>query len=290
MTDIEKRSYEEAIEEFIREVFEQNYELLRLETGMAIAPDIKQTALNQVLLYWRVLRDVAENVTDTEVRLSLPQQKTPHKRNYNIEGVVDIVRDSDQTIMYDIKTHDADYVRANIDLYEQQLNIYAYIWQELRQQPLDQTAVIATNYPEEVQVALESGNNEQLAWALSRWDPVVPIEFSMQRVLETIHEFGEVVDAIEENVFAPPPVETLQGALPGSGNVKFATRVCRNCDARFSCDSYRRYARQGRGQVEQRDFKQYYRDLTAGEEDESWRTASLDAAYSTEDLRRDFVE
>ena len=58
-------------------MFEQNYEELRLESGQAVAPDVKQTALNQVLLYWRKLRAIAEGVTDTEVHLSLPRQRHP---------------------------------------------------------------------------------------------------------------------------------------------------------------------------------------------------------------------
>jgi hypothetical protein len=153
-------NHEQEMEEFIRQVFEENYEKLRLESGHAITADIKETALNQVLLYWRKLREVAENVSDTEVRLSLPGQESPNGREYTIEGVVDILREQDRTLMYDIKTHDADYVRSNKELYEQQLNVYAHIWQELRQQPLDGCAVIATNYPDSIKEALSSGDPE----------------------------------------------------------------------------------------------------------------------------------
>ena len=125
MTDM---NYEREMEDFIRQVFEENYEQLRLASGHAITADVKETAYNQVLLYWRKLRGIAENVTDTEVRLSLPGQESPRGREYTIEGVVDIVREQDRTLMYDIKTHDADYVRTNIELYEQQLNVYAHIF------------------------------------------------------------------------------------------------------------------------------------------------------------------
>jgi hypothetical protein len=65
------------------------------------------------LRYWQKLKHVAEKVTDTEVRLVLPHQQTPQNRRFNIEGVVDILRDEGRTIMYDIKTHDVDYVREN---------------------------------------------------------------------------------------------------------------------------------------------------------------------------------
>ena len=117
----------EEIAEFIRENFESNYEELRAAAAHSIAPDVKAAALHQVLLYWRVMRDVALNVSDTEVRLSLPAQATPQGRIYSIDGIVDILRDNARTVMYDIKTHDADYVRANLEIYAEQLNVYAHI-------------------------------------------------------------------------------------------------------------------------------------------------------------------
>lgn len=274
------------IEAFIRDMFEENYELLRLEGAGALAPDSKETALQQVLLYWRKMRDVAESVTDAEVKLNLPGQETPKGHGFASEGVVDIVRDQDHTVMYDIKTHDVEYVRANKDLYEQQLNVYAYIWQELRGHPLDETAVIATDYPEGVKEALSSRDEEQLAHALDEWDPLVRVPFDMARVQAKIDEFAEIVDAIEDGDFAPRPVEDLRERWPGS-NTLFATRVCRNCDARFSCSSYRRYALRGRGRVERR-FREYFSDLGTDIEQENWRTVNLDAAPDTAELMSDF--
>ena len=128
---------ESEIEAEIRRMFEENYELMRLEGGHALSADVKEAALNQVLFYWRKMRDVAENVTDTEVKLNLPEQITPQGRKYGIEGVVDIIREDERTVMYDIKTHDSDYVRANTAEYEKQLNVYAHIWQGLRGLELD---------------------------------------------------------------------------------------------------------------------------------------------------------
>lgn len=285
MTDT---AYEAEMEAFIRETFEENYEQMHMESGIGIAPDVKETALNQVLLYWRVLRDVAENVTDTEVRLSLPCCTTPQGRDFTIKGVVDILRDNDRTVMYDIKTHDAEYVRANRDLYEQQLNVYAYIWQELRRQKLDEMAIIATDYPEIVKEALLSNDLTQMEYALHQWQPVVDIDFDGQKVIETVHEFGEVVDAIEENRFEARSVADLMTTLPGTLNVRFATRVCRNCDARFSCSSYRIYALSGHTGVAEQKMRQYYGDYPSDPDQEAWRTAGLDASPNTQSLRADF--
>lgn len=280
-------TFEQEMETFICQVFNQNYEELRLDSGHAISPDVKQTAFNQVLLYWRILREVAENVTDTEVRLSLPNLETPQGRDYAIEGVVDILRDNDRTVMYDIKTHNADYVRANIDLYEKQLNVYAFIWQNLRQMQLDEMAVIATDYPESVRDALSSGNDDELEYALKQWQPVVPIDFDPQRVEQTVSEFGYVVDAIEEGQFSPPSLEILKKTLPGTRNIRFATNVCRNCDARFSCSSYRQYAWQSRSAAE-RAINQYFSEGLVDAEQEAWRAANLDTSSTPDGLRDDY--
>ncbi len=276
-----------SIEDFIRQVFEQNFAELRLDSGHALAPDVKQTALNQVLLYWQKLSSIAENVSDTEVRLSLPGQETARGRDFTIEGVVDILRENDRTIMYDIKTHNADYVRANLETYEAQLNIYAHIWQRLRSQSLDGTAVIATDYPEDVQSALESGNLERLRYALEGWNPVVEIAFDLGRVDETIRDFGAVVDCIEDGKFAPPALTRLQTTMPGTRNIRFGTHVCRNCDARFSCAPYREYA-QGSRQLAERSVMQYFSEAPGEQEQEAWRTGNLDAMMEAGELRRDF--
>jgi hypothetical protein len=281
-------AYELELDAYIRQVFEQNYEELRLDSGHAISPDVKRTALNQVLLYWRVLREVAQNVTDTEVRLSLPGQETPRGRDYTIEGVVDILREEDRTVMYDIKTHNADYVRANLKLYEQQLNVYAHIWKELRKQRLDEMAVIATDFPDAVRDALAGENDDELTYALNQWQPVVPIDFDPRRLEETVKEFGQVVDAIEDGRFAPPPLEKLQEHMSGLRNIRFGTHVCRNCDARFSCVSYRQYAWLGGKKAADRAILQYLQEAMTDAEQETWRSANLDASADSMDLSRDF--
>lgn len=261
------------IEDFLRQRFEENFEQLMLESGHTLTADVKETALQQVLLYWRKLREVALSVTDTEVRLSLPHQTSPQGREYTIEGVVDIVRADDRTIMYDIKTHEADYVRANLELYKQQLNVYAHIWQELRREPLDAMAVIATDFPRAVKEALANPDPLALQTALEAWDPLVPIEYDPAHKDRTLYAFGETVDKIESGEFAPPPLERLNETIPGAlTHERFGTRICRQCDARFSCDSYRQYAR-GSRQVRERGMTYFTDDQP---DQELWRTAGLE--------------
>lgn len=250
---------DDDINQFIRDRFEENLAVLQMEGGHALAGEVKESALNQVLLYWRKLRDVAERITDTEVKLSLPGQRTPQGREFTIEGVVDIIRENDRVVMYDVKTHDADAIEADKGSYERQLNVYAHIWQNLRGQQLDETAIICTAYPQTMREALRENDGDRIEFELKRWNPLIDIPFSAEHVGQTIQEFGEVVDQIEGRAFGPPPLEKLMSRLPGI-RTTFAVHVCRNCDARFSCSAYRDYARGSRGGAESR-FRQYLDDF-----------------------------
>jgi hypothetical protein len=270
------------IEAEIRRLFEENYELMRLEGTHALSADVKEAALNQVLFYWHKMRDVAENVTDTEVKLNLPEQTTSQGRKYGIEGVVDIIREDGRTVMYDIKTHDSDYVRANTAEYEKQLNVYAHIWQGLRGQELDQTAIIATSYPNPVRDAIASNDQKRLVKELENWNPLIDIPFKQENVEETIREFGEVVDAIESREFKPPSVERLKSALPGK-KYTFAVQVCRNCDARFSCSAYRNYIRSSAAKSDSM-LKRFLNDFGSDLEREDWRFSNLAVTPSPEEL------
>jgi len=229
------------IEEWIAREYEANYERLRLEGGHALSPEVKRQGLLQIIMYFRKMREVAETVTETEVKLTLPEQSSPEGNKFTIEGVVDIIREKDTTTMYDVKTHDADYVKANKEDYIDQLNVYTHIWQNLRNEKLSGTAIIATQFPKSLKRAIDSDEEEKLQKELEKWDPVIPIPFSQEKVGDTITKFACVVDKIESRDFKPPSLEQLQKRIKGTRQ-RFATRVCRNCDARFSCDAYRVYA------------------------------------------------
>jgi hypothetical protein len=263
----------------LREMFDRNFERLRLEKGHSLSPDVREAAWEQVRLYWRKLRHIAETVTDTEVKLNLPNQKTRKKRTFCIEGVVDIVRENEKVTMYDIKTHDLEFVRENIELYRDQLNVYAHIWQNLRGERLDETAVIATPVPETVSAAVRSADPAQIEAALDAWSPVVLIAFDAGNVRKTIAEFAKVVDRIEDREFHPPPLGELT-KREGKRDT-FATRVCRNCDMRFSCSSYREYARKykDRGWSKFADFN----DIKADEVESIARIDAV-ALHDTEQI------
>ncbi len=274
---LEELQKQVEMEQFIIDSFEINFERLRMEGGHAVAPEVKRQALLQVLMYYRKLKDIAETVTDTEVKLTLPQQTSPNGNKFIIEGVVDIVRDNYKgtTTMYDIKTHEADFVRGNIENYDKQLNVYTHIWQKLRNQRLDSTAIVATQFPHTLKKALDEDDEAKIERELEKWNPVIPIPFSSDSVESTILQFGCVVDKIEGRQFSPPSLNKLKEVVQGTKE-KFGTRVCRNCDARFSCDSYREFAQEN--QSFRGGFAEYISDLGLSEEVENWtNTNSLEA-------------
>jgi len=250
-------------EEQLRTMFDQNFERLRLENGHSLGREVQTAAWEQVLAYWRKLRHIAMTVTDTEVKLNLPNQKTPRGRTFCIEGIVDIVREADKVTMYDLKTHELQYVIDNNEQYLDQLNVYAHIWQNLRNERLDETAVISTQLPDNVAKAIRSNNATLIEEAFATWNPIVPIAFDPDNVKKTISEFAKVVDQIEDHDFHPPSLKVL---LRGEGSRgTFASRICRNCDLRFSCSSYREYARKYRDRSWTK-FADFY-DLEADEQE-----------------------
>ncbi len=252
---------DEEVEQRIREFFNHNYDLLRQEGGHVLAEGAKQQALEQSLLYWRKLKAIATSVTDTEVKLALPGQVTPRGRQFVIEGIVDIVHEGEDVRMYDLKTHEEREVRAEGDLYQDQLNVYAYIWTGIHRQLLNGTAIIATRLPPELREALRSGDVALMNEAMKAWQPVVELPFDETEVKRTIEDFGRCVDAIEDGEFAPPSPSVLRRAR-GTRRYKdagarqharaeskptFAQIHCRNCDVRFSCSSFRTHLERQNG-------------------------------------------
>lgn len=273
----------DTTEQFLHDAFEANFERLKEECGRVVTPDVKEAALQQVLLYWQKLRTLAEQVTETEVHLVLPDQQSPEGRRYTLEGVVDIVREHDETIMYDLKTYlDAETAGADTEPHFKQLNVYAHIWQTLRGQPLDAVAVIATRPPPALRHALGTRDHARIEKALAAWDPVLPIPVRPEALVEVIADFGGVVDAIEGHCFAPPPVDVLLALSRPNSRVSFGTDVCGNCDARFSCSSYRQFIlRTRQAQRPEVVLNDYYADFGVDADKDVW----LDANVPTVDLR-----
>jgi hypothetical protein len=262
---------EAEIKQHIAEVFEQNYNILKTEAGHGLTEDVKQNALEQVFLYYKKCKEIAERVTDTEVKLTLANQKTNSKKKpktFAIEGIVDIVSENGKTWMYDLKTDSLDHIESNMRRYEAQLNVYTHIYQELRKQELEGTAIISTAVPMELKAAIESKDQKRIDAEMEKWHPVLPMkDFSQESIQATIEEFKDTVDKIETNQFSPPPVTRLGEKLSDKYYGRtFARRTCGNCDARYSCKSYQEYT--GKGSKKRKDFedRRFY-DVYDSEED-----------------------
>lgn len=271
-------------ERFLLDAFEDNFERLRVESGRSLAPTVKDAARQQVLLYWRRLRGLAEQVEETEVHLVLPDQRTPKGRAYTLEGVVDIVQDADRTVMYDLKTFlDADSARDAPGPYVEQLNVYAHIWEGLRGNAPDAVAVVATRPTRPVVSALRTGDRRRVEDAVRGWEPVVDLPLAPAEVRATIAGFGAVVDDIEERRFPPPSVAKLQQPARPNARNPFAYDVCRNCDGRYACPAWRQYQRAlapGRADTA---LYEALTDVGADSEREDWRDSALSDAPRRDD-------
>lgn len=265
-------------ERFLMEAFEANFERLREESGRSLAPFIKESARQQVLLYYRRLRELAAQVEETEVRLVLPEQTSPDGRQYTLEGVVDIVEDGSSTVMYDLKTYlDADAARDHVEPHYRQLNVYAHIWKGLRGRQLDKVAVIATRPTRPLYRALRAGEPAKIQSAMEEWDPVLEVPVDGNVVAEVMESFGRVVDLIEDRKFGPPALEVLKAPSRPDGKVPFAQDVCLNCDARFGCASYRQLVRaQSPGRADQA-LRDASADFGGDAEKQDWRDSGVTA-------------
>jgi hypothetical protein len=265
-------------ERFLLEAFESNFERMREESGRSLAPFIKESARQQVLLYYRRLHDLAAQVEETEVRLVLPDQTSPAGRKYTLEGVVDIVEDGSSTVMYDLKTYlDADAARDHVDPHYRQLNVYAHIWRGLRGKQLDKIAVIATRPTRPLYRALRAGEPMKIQASMDSWNPVLEVPVDANVVDEVMESFGRVVDLIEDRKFSPPRLEVLKSPSRPDGRVPFAQEVCVNCDARFGCASYRQLVRaQSPGRAEEA-LRDATADFGGDAERQDWRDSGVTA-------------
>ncbi len=152
----------------------------------------------------------------------------------------------------------------------------------MRKQPLDEVAIIATAYPDGVKEALASRDELRLENELNEWNPLVEIELNPQHVEEIITDFGRIVDCIESGEFKPATLEKL-GTRYGDKTAMFATVVCRNCDARFSCGSYHRYVL-GAGGGTELTLRQYIGDYGPDLDQQEWLSGGLESTRNIEDL------
>lgn len=226
----------------LKQFFEDTYESLQSEHGYGLDQDALRDAWRHIEFYWRKLEArVANRITETEVPLTLMNQKTPAGRTFAIHGVIDVVEENNQVTLYDIKSHELRRIQENVDRYAPQLEVYAHIWAQLRGKQVHQTCIIATDPPNAVKRIVDfTQMTPHERQEYERWDPVVQIDFQQRRMDETIRLFGEIVDKIESREFVPPTVEQLRNMWRN----RDVPMICAKCDGRYSCRAYRDFARQ----------------------------------------------
>jgi hypothetical protein len=111
--------------------------------------------------------------------------------------------------------------------------------------------------------------------ALSEWNPIIPIGYREDNVEKTLTEFAETVDRIEDCSFDPVAVSVLESTM-GSGNAIFGRKICRNCDIRFACESYRTYSLKQR-RMSNDDLLGLLADLGEDSEIQGFKTLALEA-------------
>lgn len=263
-----REKYLSQLEILVKEWYEENYERLKFDGGRALTPKIQQQGLAQVVMYIKKLIHIAETVTDTEVKLILSNQESPNGNKYSIVGVIDIIRDHDKLTLYDIKTHDPDFINTNIDDFSEQLNIYAHVFQNIRNKKVNSAAIVATKLPQSLEkIASNYINNrvddkENINEELDRWEPIIPVDNFTNKIETAINKFSKVVDNIERKEFKPPGIEKLKKRT-GSSNRTFATNVCNNCDVRFTCNSYKKYSKENYSR--KGNFQEYLNEIIGQE-------------------------
>jgi len=230
------------IEDFIKLRLKENLKLMQAETGQRVNQNVVIAAERQALAYWHTMHLLAEKITETEVKLSLPECSTPKGRTFTIEGVVDIVKEDSGMSIYDIKTMPRDYVEKNKLKFAMQLNVYAHILGGLKDVKVKKAAVIATAPADNLKRKFNTAPFKQFIDMLESMDPFVDIPLNEDSITDTITKFGEIVDRIQDGDFKPKSVGDLKRKDTEGGKTRqFGTDVCRNCDARFSCSSYREF-------------------------------------------------
>jgi hypothetical protein len=116
-----------------------------------------------------------------------------------------------------------------------------------------------------LRAAIENGTEEKIQTEFDKWEPVIPFGYDEDEVADMIENFGETVERIENSEFAPPDIKRLESKMPGM-KTNFATHVCRNCDVRYSCSSYREYMKKTRNARKDNIMK--FMAPTASEQDE----------------------
>ena len=186
--------------ENIENWFTVNYDTLSKNEHSYLGEAQKKSALNSVLRYAESKNTDWSFIKEAEVPVSLV------KKDYIIEGKIDLVKGKDDTIeIVDFKSEKKPDVNNPTDMeriehYRKQLEVYAY----LEEQKGNKVSKLNLYY-----TGTEEGSN-----------PVISFDRKEANVEQTIKEFDEVVQHIQAKDFS---------------HKSKSLNTCSNCDFRFYC-------------------------------------------------------
>jgi len=239
------------------DAFEQNFTILRHEYGHAISREMKESARKVIAAYGLKFFDIANRITETEFHLCLPDQITEQGRTYSLEGVIDIVSESDRSVVYDIKTHDIEYFKNDENRVQDQLNVYAHIWQKLRMKKVDSMIVLLLSFTRELKQKIgsldlcDARDIQTFQAMLEGWNPVKEFRYKEEECGRTIIDFGRTVDAIESHQFEAPDMKRLRAE---NGEPRSTLLMCERCDIRPGCPSHHKPGTDGSPRSGATDF------------------------------------
>lgn len=182
--------------------FDTNYAYLTKRERVYLAPQVKRTALEQVIRYYHKQEGKWQRIKEAEVDVSLV------KDEYILRGNVDLIVGENGTVeLVDFKSEKKPDInnpkdREKINRYRRQLEVYAHI--------VEQRVGIVVSKTHLYYTSEESGN------------PYITFTKDSRAVEKTIATFDAVVHRIEQKDFAIP---------------ERPTKICRDCDMRFYCDT-----------------------------------------------------
>lgn len=194
----------------IRELFERTFRFLCLSDVRPIGDAAKESAIAQVLNYFRQNQDEMDRVIQTEVDVSL------EKDGYILAGKVDLLLGGDGRLeLLDFKTSPRPKNSPElIAAYERQLCTYAHILERRHGRQVDQLLLYWTSEPR-------------------KEDALMVLPYDPNRVEEAGRHFDETVGLIQAREFGvrmPPE-----------------PRICKECDLRILCHAEGIISREARG-------------------------------------------
>lgn len=189
-------------EERVIRWFDTNYAYLTKRERAYLAPNVKRSALEQVLRYYRRNNDNWQHIREAEVDVSLV------KDQYILSGSIDLIQGEGNTVeIVDFKSEkklDVNNLkdREKLSRYRRQLEVYAHIVEERTGHTVSKTHLYYTSE--------ESGS------------PYITFPEDARSIDRTIATFDQVVQRIEIKDFRIP---------------ERPAKLCKGCDMRFYCDA-----------------------------------------------------